>query len=719
MKKFVSIVLMVAVLVSMLAVCTFNVASAQSSVRLDYSFSGDEADKAGFAQGTISITVDENSAGGNYYIYWADDKKALDGYREITTFNVTGGVFTYEMLENTAIPPQATQIIAINSDTSPQDRTVSVASASFEIPKSKRLESTKTLYTFGAYSDPQIANDSYGSNSYPYDEAHFEKALETFASRNVDFLVSSGDTVNDQNGGVTYAEEYKRYQKILADSPFVNPVYEANGNHDVHVNWKSSTPIFNEPFVIGTGLDSDIDKIKENKAYFEITEPKTGDHFIFMAQEGGFYTDDVDQFTKEQIDWLEGLLKKYENDGKNIFILEHANVNNWGSGDKYPDPYYDLPLNPGTHWGAQRFVDLMETYKDCFIITGHTHLELSAHLNYSDNNGTSAVMMHNSAIGGVRRLVNGAVDRTPMLGMSEGYIVDVYEDCVIFNGTNLYYNEIMPDCTYIIPTSTSFINPEPPTEPEPKIFYGDVDLDGKVEVLDATAIQRHLAKLSELEGIQLINANVQNDDGLTIMDATLIQRKLAKLIDKFPAELNKEAEVDKISASDISALLTTAKDDLSKYYEYSSYDQYMALKKYVKELESSGDTSNEAYDKLELLHNELLAIVNEVEKLKPDTIDVYFTNAANWTKVNAYVWASGVPAKVSWPGSEMTYVETNSYSQKVYKYTIEAGKYTSIIFNNGSEQTEDLTLTNVNNQGFYTTTKSNGKYKCETYTYGN
>ena len=110
----------------------------------------------------------------------------------------------------------------------------------------------------------------------------------------------------------------------------------------------------------------------------------------------------------------------------------------------------------------------METYKDCVIITGHTHLELSAQYNYSDNNGTSAVMIHNSAIGGVRRLVNGSVDRTAVKGLSEGYIVEVYKDFVLFNGTNLYYNETMPQCCYIVEMSTSEKEDDDtdPTEPQ-------------------------------------------------------------------------------------------------------------------------------------------------------------------------------------------------------------------------------------------------------------
>ena len=760
MKRTIATILAVLILFSALF-CTACVTSAASGATLSYAFSGDEKSKAGFAEGTISLTVNNSSSAGNYYLYWADNTKALDGYRYIATLNVANGsTGTYKMLDHTAIPPKATQIIAIKSASVPSNKNVSAATATYAIPQSKILNTGNAIYNFGAFSDPQLANDSYGEGRYPHDETHWAKALESFAKRDVDFLVSSGDIVNDQNGGLTYAAEYKRYQKILADSSYVNPIWECNGNHDVHVNWKSSSPVLNAPFVLGTGLDSKAETIKANKVYFEVTEPTTGDHFIFMAQEGGFYSNQGDQFTTAQLNWLEGLLKKYHGDGKNIFILEHANIENWGSGDKYPSPYYDLGMTT-SQASVKRFISLMETYKECIIVTGHTHLELSAHLNYSDNNGTSAVMMHNSAIGGVRRLINGSVNRDPVLGLSEGYLVDVYNNCVIFNGANLYSNEIMPDCTYIIETSTSAIETQAPTPaptqaptpaptqaptpaptpapteaptqpPAPTsaptrapVLYGDADLDGDVNISDATSIQLHLARIQYLKGEAVVNALVAGSSDLSIMDATLIQQFLAQIIDKFPVESKAVASVSskdiaQTGADDFATLLSTAKKELTGSYTYSSYDQYQAVKKYVKELEKSGDTSAAAYAKLDALYKELTAIITATGGSSSgnvgDSIDVYFTNIPNWSKVYAYVW--GDSGNNSWPGDEMDYVSTNSSSQKIYKITLPTGKYHSIIFSNGSgTQTVDLSLGATNNQGYYTTTQSNGKYNCDTYTY--
>ena len=62
-----------------------------------------------------------------------------------------------------------------------------------------------------------------------------------------------------------------------------------------------------------------------------------------------------------------------------------------------------------------------------------------------------------------------------------------------------------------------------------KILYGDTDGDGNVTILDATAIQRHLAAIDILDEAALERGMVTGGSELTILDATAIQRKLASL----------------------------------------------------------------------------------------------------------------------------------------------------------------------------------------------
>lgn len=777
MKKSTKLLSLILTLVMMLSIIIIGIPYVSAigySAHFDYSFATNDP---GFAEGTLYFLMppDGNSIGGTYTLYWADDEKALEGYAPIGELRESGSD-SFHMPAHTVIPPDAQYVIAVKGN----DLSVVNAYAAYEIPEHKRLSFTSddALYTFGAISDPQIANDSYGSGSYPYDEDHLRAALETLAERNVDFTVSSGDTVNDQNGKQTYAAEYRTYQRILADSPYNKPIYEANGNHDVGTVWNKNGNYYNDdkPFIMATGLDSKAETINAGKPYFEVTEPTTGDHFIFMALEGGFYTNKGTQFSKAQLDWLEGLLKKYSGDGKNIFIVEHANITGWGSGDKLTTPYYyDLALEKNNA-DVTRFVKLMETYKECVIITGHTHLELSAQYNYSDNNGTSAVMMHNSAIGGVRRLINGKVDRTAVLGLSEGYIVEVYEDAILFNGTNMYKNEIMPQCCYIIPFGTSvdenYTEPILPTYPEdpsqtektepstttpptesdttaptektepstatpptgpdttvpteateptetdpiPEYKFGDTDLNGSVNVKDATAVQKHVASLLTLEGVALIQADVTADGSVNVKDATSIQKYVAGMITAFPAENKKDiAETGAIAPH-----YQRAKDVLEDYYTYSSYDQYAALKWAFRTswfYRPEVDVPTLLLDR----ENDFMALINDIGgTTSPEEVgelNIYFSNNKKWSSVYAYVWGSdGKPAE--WPGTKMTKVSTNSMGEDIYHIKVDLSKYQNIIFTNGSgAQTEDIVINESDNTGYYISGGSSNKYTCETYTY--
>ena len=61
--------------------------------------------------------------------------------------------------------------------------------------------------------------------------------------------------------------------------------------------------------------------------------------------------------------------------------------------------------------------------------------------------------------------------------------------------------------------------------------YGDANLDGKVDITDATLIQMHIAELITLEGEALNNADVNDYGGVTIADVTLVQNIIAEVVD--------------------------------------------------------------------------------------------------------------------------------------------------------------------------------------------
>ncbi len=93
-------------------------------------------------------------------------------------------------------------------------------------------------------------------------------------------------------------------------------------------------------------------------------------------------------------------------------------------------------------------------------------------------------------------------------------------------------------------------------------------------------------------------------------------------------------------------------------------------------------------------------------------ITVYFTNTLGWDKVYCN-------RENSYPGTEMTFCETNVYGVDIYSVTL-PGNVTGISFNSGesNDRTVNIVSGIANNAGFYPTTISNGRWLVNTYTHG-
>ena len=954
LKKSTAVILSVMLLVC--AVVSSFAANAATTAQITYNFSGTNAAAAGYAEGTITLSA----PAGTYWLYWADNVKSLDGYREIAKLTVSSSAVSHKMYAQTAIPADATKLIAISSAAEPSNKAVANASAIYDIPAAKLPvhKSSEKNYSFASYSDIHI--DGLYS-TYKYADDHWRNALRTAADRKVDFIVESGDyTNNNIDSAGIQAKEWKIYQKILAESDYCNPIYEAIGNHELWQGVSEGT----SSFIKATGLEGSNNT--SAKAYFE--KDIMGDHFIFMALEGGFYPDRVEEFSTEQLNWLEGLLQKYSGDGHNIYIVEHSLFYRYGAGDTVTGaPYYDIPLSDNQA-STVRFKSLLEKYKDTIFISGHTHIAFTEQYNYSDNNSTSAQMIHNSSVGGTRRIKNGKLDYTYYEDQTEGYIVDVYDNAIIFNGANLYYNEYDPNCCYIVRTSQQayqqMTSTEPSTKPSteattvgitPSSYYlkgsfngwgtnnplyytsdpyvvsttlqlsagtytfkinngsawygnngtiedtttktskggwvmetsagdctltatggyytfnfdtstkklillysesdpnatettestasestvnsstepsstapesseptatetseaptqptstesaettedtsetattttqptsadtsesteitnqtttddtepteetaeetaaetseettvtessetspeitssetspeitssetssliegidytlGDVNADGKINIIDATLTQKYAIRISDLTGTQRLAADVNKDGEIDIKDATEIQKYTINLILSFGSEAEKSGVY--FAGAGIDSVLEEVGNNLSLYYRYSSYDCYQALKKEYRADKAAGTLDSAAVDRLTRLQNALLAVVDPNNVDGNSKINVYFENTNSWSSVYAYCWkVSGVKEAV-WPVNKMTYIGKNDGGKSIYKYTVDMDAYPNIIFSNGSDkQTKDIALTA--DSICYYLSSSSSPYSVTSYTF--
>ena len=66
------------------------------------------------------------------------------------------------------------------------------------------------------------------------------------------------------------------------------------------------------------------------------------------------------------------------------------------------------------------------------------------------------------------------------------------------------------------------------------ILYGDVNLDGRVDITDAVLLNKAVAGQVKLNAQASKNADCNGDDGLDSSDATSLLRFLTHIIDSLP-----------------------------------------------------------------------------------------------------------------------------------------------------------------------------------------
>lgn len=94
--------------------------------------------------------------------------------------------------------------------------------------------------------------------------------------------------------------------------------------------------------------------------------------------------------------------------------------------------------------------------------------------------------------------------------------------------------EVTTQATEPVTQNSTAVEPsesETVTKPLAPLFEkGDVNTDGKLNIRDATAIQKHLAKIATLSDETLELADYNEDGKVNVRDATTIQKKIAGLI---------------------------------------------------------------------------------------------------------------------------------------------------------------------------------------------
>ncbi len=250
----------------------------------------------------------------------------------------------------------------------------------------------------------------------------------------------------------------------------------------------------------------------------------------------------------------------------------------------------------------------------------------------------------------------------------------------------------IPSTTTTTPTTVPTDPTEPPTVTSEHI-YGDTNDSDSISISDASLIQKFVAFIIGNDEINLANADCDGDDNVSIKDATCIQKYLAEL-DGYGVVGEKYT---------VTTIVTTPTDP-------------------TESVETTEQTESVITDPTED-HSEIVTqpTTTESTTTEPTTTEaveanvVTFTNSFGWQgTIYCYYWSDSNNAMTSWPGTAMKNAGTNSFGETMYTLQIPLDA-TYVIFTNGSVQTVDIPYSG-GEQRFYPVTSNNeGKYTVNTW----
>lgn len=251
------------------------------------------------------------------------------------------------------------------------------------------------------------------------------------------------------------------------------------------------------------------------------------------------------------------------------------------------------------------------------------------------------------------------------------------------------------------------------------LILGDANLDAKVNVKDATAIQKHIAQIAELSDDGLVCADCNSDIAVNIKDATWIQKFVAKV--ECPYDIGLEIKQPQVEttpavttvpttpATTVQTIPTTTEVLVNTDPAETSTAEATTVADVTTE-PTEPVTTTEALTTIvtepqePTTESEPVTTVIAYSPVKPDTnITIYFSNNVKWANVNAYFYNEEKQIEMkAWPGTAMKYLTTNDMGEKVYSIDVDVSQYNRVVFNNGQSQTLNAAVT-VASSGFFIT----------------
>ena len=309
--------------------------------------------------------------------------------------------YQYSGLITQNIAPKNTKQIGVYD--SRENRILSIPLGRLTPPEKEKL------FSFGVVSDLHLTAERTVTST------HFDNALSFFEEQGCEFCCHAGDMTNIgfwYNSGDTeiYLGQFSEYKRICDKHPDL-PVYGICGNHE------------NYNRVITDNL-TELEEYTGHPLYFTVRH--NNELFVFIGQPTSYQT-----INAEELQWLRGVLE--ENADLRCHVFVHV----------FPPSDSGSTKNVYTAEFGQYLSDvqaLLNEYENTILYHGHSHIkfkcqEIDKATVYTNKNGYHSV--HIPSVAASRDVVlqeDGTYKMVTDESSSQGYVVDVYEDCLVYNG---------------------------------------------------------------------------------------------------------------------------------------------------------------------------------------------------------------------------------------------------------------------------------------------
>ena len=288
-------------------------------------------------------------------------------------------------------------------------------------------------YSFGLVSDIHLWHLSAAWNP----NEKFDSALSYFEEQGCVMCIVSGDLTqtgfyrkeNESDPDETpYFEDlqFAKYKEICDKHTI--PVYELYGNHE---------NFYNQSITAHLGDMGNY----SCETVLSYTVSQGDDLFILIGQPQGSIP-----MTDDDLEALQNTLEA--NRDKRCFVFVHPNLSD-DSGNANGAYTSNQFFNSWAHTDA--FKELLASHDNVVLFHGHSHMMFECQgvdecANYTEKNGFCSV--HVPSLSRPCAIVNGK--REYQNDKSQGYIVDVYDDCIVLNGLDLLTDTVVPIATYAV-----------------------------------------------------------------------------------------------------------------------------------------------------------------------------------------------------------------------------------------------------------------------------